>query len=189
MTDLRKAAAAAPCMSDEEVLLAKVGAVAFLQPSLVARYTRDLKRDVAQALDAARAKELAACIGAVRAAKRHGNTFPVSCCEQAKKDFVAALESRAHVPTKAKGQAMNDEQRKAVLTPWFAGGTRPARNGWYRAQDQSMRCNCCWFMAHWDGKEWHTASRKFSWALQWLPSVRRWRGIAGERSRAVHRTY
>jgi len=80
----------------------------------------------------------------------------------------------------ARTVADHTEQRLRTwrLTPWFAGKAPPRRRGWYRVQDEGLRCSCCWFMAHWDGSEWHTESMSFPGARRWLPSVRRWRGMA-----------
>ena len=72
-----------------------------------------------------------------------------------------------------------DRTVRRLLTPWLDGKITPRRKGWYRAQDDSFRCGCCWFMAHWDGEDWHTeGGRIIPGARQWLPRVRRWRGLA-----------
>jgi hypothetical protein len=52
----------------------------------------------------------------------------------------------------------------------------------YRYQDQSMRCGCCWCMAHWDGNDWHTDlfQRGVFRTLLFKNHVRRWRGVAAQ---------
>ncbi len=65
------------------------------------------------------------------------------------------------------------------LTPWFPHPKKPARAGMYRVQDHTMRCGCCWFDAHWNGREWHTdllAKGAFS-TLLFDSQVKRWRGL------------
>ena len=66
------------------------------------------------------------------------------------------------------------------LTPWFPHTTKPARAGMYRAQDRTMNCGCCWFDAHWNGREWHTdllTPGTFS-TLLFDSQLKRWRGLA-----------
>lgn len=79
---------------------------------------------------------------------------------------------------KPAGASPVDRGVRPPLTPWYAGKMPPRRRGWYMVQDDGLRCGCCWFMAHWDGQEWHTESMSFPGARCWLPSVRRWRGLA-----------
>jgi hypothetical protein len=66
------------------------------------------------------------------------------------------------------------------LTPWFWWTEKPARAGMYRVQDRTMNCGCCWFDAHWNGREWHTDlfTRGVFNTLLFDSQVKRWRGLA-----------
>lgn len=66
------------------------------------------------------------------------------------------------------------------LTPWFPSATKPARAGMYQVQDHTMNCGCCWFDAHWNGREWHTDlfTRGVFNTLLFDSQVKRWRGLA-----------
>jgi hypothetical protein len=50
----------------------------------------------------------------------------------------------------------------------------------YRVQDRSMGCNCCYFMAHWDGHDWHTDLHTPGCfrTLLFTSQLKRWRGLA-----------
>lgn len=66
------------------------------------------------------------------------------------------------------------------LTPWFPPHIKPVRVGLYRAQDTTMRCNCCHIYLHWDGEEWHsdmlTPGRFRTYFFK--GHLRRWRGLS-----------
>jgi hypothetical protein len=66
------------------------------------------------------------------------------------------------------------------LTKWFPRPLKPSRAGMYRMQDNSMNCGCCWFDAHWNGREWHTDLFNSGIFNVLLPHghVNRWRGLA-----------
>lgn len=66
------------------------------------------------------------------------------------------------------------------LTHWFPHTTKPTRAGMYRVQDRTMNCGCCWFDAHWNGREWHTdlSTRGVFNTLLFDSQVKRWRGLA-----------
>lgn len=65
------------------------------------------------------------------------------------------------------------------VTPWFPSSIKPVRAGLYEVQDHTMSCNCCWFTARWDGKEWfsnlHSPPGRYTTHL--FGDVKRWRGI------------
>lgn len=82
--------------------------------------------------------------------------------------------------TNAAGASPVECRVRPRLTPWFLSATKPARVGMYRVQDHTMRCGCCWFDAHWNGREWHTdllTQGAFS-TLLFDSQVKRWRGLA-----------
>lgn len=72
-------------------------------------------------------------------------------------------------------------QRKSVaaffprVTAWFEAATPPVRLGMYQAQDNTIRCCCCWFDAVWDGTYWiaRTADNVF----RIRNDITRWRGL------------
>ena len=49
----------------------------------------------------------------------------------------------------------------------------------YRVQDRTMHCGCCWFDAHWNGREWHSdlLTRGVFNTLLFDSQVKRWRGL------------
>ena len=80
----------------------------------------------------------------------------------------------------AAGQGPLECHVRPQLTPWFPSATKPARAGMYRVQDRTMNCGCCWFDAHWNGREWHTDlfTRGVFNTLLFDSQVKRWRGLA-----------
>ena len=82
-------------------------------------------------------------------------------------------------PTPAVGSQVERGVRPR-LTPWFPSATKPVRPGFYRWQDWTMSCSCCWCEAHWDGRQWHTdlfERGRFN-TLLFDSQVKRWRGLA-----------
>ena len=65
------------------------------------------------------------------------------------------------------------------LTPWFSAEWYPKRRGFYQVQDTTMRCGCCWFVAHWNGREWHTdlTHEGLFNVLLFTSRLKRWRGL------------
>jgi hypothetical protein len=82
--------------------------------------------------------------------------------------------------TKNAGASPVERHVRPRLTPWFPHATKPVRPGFYRWQDWTMGCNCCWCVAHWNGREWHTdlfERGRFN-TLLFDSQVKRWRGLA-----------
>lgn len=70
-------------------------------------------------------------------------------------------------------------QALAGVTEWYPGVLAPARVGVYQVQDQTMRCDCCWFEAYWTGKAWRCQTHSKGFFRTWMPyGVRRWRGLS-----------
>lgn len=66
------------------------------------------------------------------------------------------------------------------LTPWFPPAVKPYRPGRYRAQDTTMRCNCCWIELEFRDGEWFSdlyTPGRFKTHF-WTRDLRRWRGLA-----------
>ncbi len=58
---------------------------------------------------------------------------------------------------------------------WIKGDT-PPKPGMYRIQDHSVRCNCCWMEARFNGKIWLTNLHcpKDIFMMQMNSEVTRW---------------
>lgn len=82
--------------------------------------------------------------------------------------------------TQAAGGSPLERGVRPRLTPWFPHTTKPVRPGFYQWQDRTMNCGCCWCIAHWNGREWHTdlfERGRFN-TLLFDSQVKRWRGLA-----------
>jgi hypothetical protein len=66
------------------------------------------------------------------------------------------------------------------LTPWFPGNQKPFRVGVYRIQDYSLKCNCCWMNAHWNGEDWFYADGRYLYLLILPKTITRWRGLSND---------
>lgn len=65
-------------------------------------------------------------------------------------------------------------------TNWYPANTKPVRVGWYQIQNDTLRCNCCYMDAYWNGSEFVRFGR-FADLLDVYEAFRgvtRWRGVS-----------